>query len=300
MKLGDSMNMYLEQFLSYLENEKNYSEYTILGYQDNIDLFFSFLEQKRISDIKKVDYSIIRVYLVELYHHKYSNRTISRHISSLRSFFKYLEKEKVIEENPMVFISNPKLEQKLPSVLNYSQLEEIIEKPDQSTVLGVRNACIFELLYSTGMRVSELVGLKLKDISLKERKIKVLGKGSKERFVLFGTPSYDLLTSYLNVREELLNGKQNDSVFLDAKGEVLTTHGVRYILNQYTKGTNIRVTPHMFRHTFATDMLNEGADLKTVQELLGHENLSTTQIYTHVSNERLRNVYLHSHPRAKK
>ena len=294
------MNIYLEQFLSYLENEKNYSEYTILGYQDNIDQFFSFLEQKKLENIKKVDYSVVRLYLIELYHHGYSKRTIARHISSLRSFFKYLEKEEIIEENPMILISNPKMDSTLPSVLNYEEIEDMIEKPDQSTTLGIRNACIFELLYSTGIRVSELVGLKIQDVSMENRQIKVLGKGKKERIALFGTPSYQRLKSYFLVREELLKGRKKDFLFLDARGEPLTPHGVRYIMNQYTKGSKKKVTPHMFRHTFATDMLNEGADLKTVQELLGHENLSTTQIYTHVSNERLRNVYLHTHPRAKK
>ncbi len=295
------MRMHLEKFLSYLQNEKHYSNYTITGYEDNISLFLSFLEDKKIENIKKVDYALIRIYLAELYHHEYAKKTIARHISSLRSFFRFLEKEEIIKDNPMVLISNPKMDKKLPNILNYEQVEELIEAPDQNTVLGIRNACMFELLYSTGIRVSELVGLKISDLSFSNRQLRIFGKGKKERLALFGGKAEKLLGDYLSKREELLKGK-SEYLFLDHHGNPLTTHGVRYILKKYAKEEHFRtnVTPHMFRHTFATDMLNEGADLKTVQELLGHENLSTTQVYTHVSNERLRQVYLNTHPRAKK
>ena len=296
------MRMYLEQFLSYMEFEKGYSKNTIKGYEENIEYFFQFLEDKKYTNIKKIDYNIIRQFLTELYHHRYSKTTIARYISSLRSFFKFLNKEEIIEDNPMVLISNPKLDKRLPNILNYEQVEEIIQKPSQDTPLGIRDACMFELLYSTGIRVSELVGIQLSDLHLGRHQIKILGKGKKERYVLFGTTCLELLNHYLNIREELLKGKTNSFLFLDAHGNPLTTNGVRYRLKGYVKTCDFKtkVSPHMFRHTFATDMLNEGADLKTVQELLGHENLSTTQVYTHISNERLRRVYLESHPRAKK
>lgn len=296
------MRIYLEKFLSYLEFEKGYSKNTIKGYEENIEYFFQFLEDKKYTDIKKINYNVIRQFLTELYHHHYSKRTVARYISSLRSFFKFLNNEEIIEENPMILISNPKLDKRLPSVLNYEQVEEIIKKPNQETPLGIRDACMFELLYSTGIRVSELVGIKLSDLYLNRHQIKILGKGNKERYVLFGTPCLELLNQYLKVRLELLKNKNHEFLFLDAHGNPLTTNGVRYRLKQYVRTCDFKtkVSPHMFRHTFATDMLNEGADLKTVQELLGHENLSTTQVYTHVSNERLRRVYLESHPRAKK
>lgn len=296
------MRMYLEKFLSYMEFERGYSKNTVKGYEENIEYFFQFLEDKKYNDIKKIDYNVIRQFLTELYHHRYSKTTIARYISSLRSFFKFLNKEEIIEDNPMVLISNPKLDKRLPNILNYEQVEEIIQKPNQDTPLGIRDACMFELLYSTGIRVSELVGIQLSDLHLSSHQIKILGKGKKERYVLFGPPCFELLNRYLSIREELLKGKKNSFLFLDAHGNPLTTNGVRYLLKGYLKTCNFKtkVSPHMFRHTFATDMLNEGADLKTVQELLGHENLSTTQVYTHVSNERLRRVYLESHPRAKK
>lgn len=294
--------MDFEKFLIYLEVEKNYSKWTVAGYGENIDMFLSFLEQKKCKNLNQVNYILIREYLVELYHHNYSKKTIARHISSLRSFFKYLEKEGRIENNPMLLISNPKLDKRLPNILNYEQVEELLECPDLNTPIGIRDACMLEVLYSTGIRVSELVGLQLSNLYLNRHQIKVLGKGNKERYVLFGSPCFKKLGAYLNIRNELLKGENHSYVFVDAHGRPLTTHGVRYILNKYTKGKDFktRVTPHTIRHTFATDMLNEGADLKTVQELLGHENLSTTQVYTHVSNERLRRVYLEAHPRARR
>lgn len=296
------MRMYLEQFLSYIEIEKGYSKYTVKGYEENIEYFLMFLEDKKCTHINQIDYNVIRQFLTELYHHSYSKRTVSRYISSLRSFFKFLTNEEIIEDNPMLLISNPKLDHRLPSTLNYEQVEELIQTPDQSNPYGIRDACILELLYSTGIRVSELVGIKTSDLYLNRHQIKILGKGNKERYVLFGTPCFQLLESYLEVRTQLLKNKESQTLFLDFHGNPLTTNGIRYILKKYARNCDFKtkVSPHMFRHTFATDMLNEGADLKTVQELLGHENLSTTQVYTHISNERLRRVYLDSHPRAKK
>lgn len=295
------MRMELERFLHYIEVEKNYSPNTIKGYQDNIEMFLDFLEQKKCSSFRRVDDRLVRAYLVELYHHQYAKKTVARHISSLRSLFKFLLQEGIIEENPMELISNPKLDKKLPTVLNYEEMEELLESPDLSTPLGVRDACMWEVLYSTGIRVSELVSLKLQDINYSLKQIKVLGKGSKERYVLFGSICERRLKEYLKVRENL-NVHHSEYLFLNAQGEKLTTHGVRFIMKKYVRMGDFKgnVTPHMIRHTFATDMLNEGADLKSVQELLGHENLSTTQIYTHVTNERLRKVYLDSHPRARK
>ena len=295
------MRMELEQFIHYIEIEKNYSSYTVQGYYDNIEMFLQFLEQKKCSSLKKVDDQLVRIYLVELYHHRYAKKTIARHISSLRSFFKYLLKEGKIENNPMELISNPKMDKRLPHALNYEEMEELLELPDLTNPFGIRDACMWEVLYSTGIRVSELVSIKVEDINFSLSQIKVLGKGKKERYVLFGSVCKNLLEQYLKAREEI-NVHHNNTLFLNFHGEPLTTHGVRMIMKKYVKKGDFKtnITPHMIRHTFATDMLNEGADLKSVQELLGHENLATTQIYTHISNERLKKVYLESHPRARK
>lgn len=293
------MDNYLNDFIHYLER-KNQSSYTIRSYQTDLTSFSQFLNQESFS-ILEVDYKVIRHYLAYLYSKKYAKKTIARHISSLRSFYKYLMKEQIITKNPMKLISNPKLDQNLPKFLYTNELEDLLKIPDQSTKLGMRDAVILELMYATGVRVSELVSIQIKDIQFYERKIKVMGKGSKERYVLYGSLLETLLDQYLSdIRPTLLKDKTNDFLFLNHLGNPLTTAGIRTILNKIIqKGAlKFHISPHVLRHTFATHMLNEGADLKSVQELLGHENLSTTQIYTHVSNERLRQVYLNAHPRA--
>ncbi len=296
------MKQYIESFLSYIEFEKNYSFYTVKNYEEDLNEFYQFLNSEHIRHIKEVEYSTIRIYLKKLYEKNYSKKTIARHISTLRSFFKYLLKEEVIDTNPMLLISNPKQDKKLPNYLNYEEIETILNIPDQKTSLGKRDALILELLYSSGLRVSELVSIKLEQIQFSNRTIKILGKGNKERYVLYGNKCEQLLEQYLHTaRLELLGKKQNHYLLLNKDGNPLSTGGVRYIIGKILKesGLKLHVSPHTLRHTFATHLLNNGADLKSVQELLGHENLSTTQIYTHVSNERLRNVYLHTHPRAR-
>lgn len=288
---------YTHKFLDYLQYERNMSKHTIINYKIDIDEFNEF-----VKDIKpnKIDLNKVREYLKELYDKKYSTSTISRKVSSLKSYFKFLESENIIDENPMTLISNPKKEKKLPTFLNYNDLEKLLNTPDTKTEEGSKNALILELLYSTGIRVSELVNIKMKDISFSENKILVLGKGNKERYVYYGGKCKILLDNYINNgRKEL---PSSDYLLPNKHGNKLNERMVRLIVEKEAKnaGIDVHVTPHTLRHTYATHMLNEGADLKSVGDLLGHENLSTTQIYTHVSNERLRNVYLNSHPRAKK
>jgi len=250
-----------------------------------------------INSFKKVDYSLVRKYLVFLYEKKYKNTTICRHISSLRSFYKYLLGNKLINENPMELISLPKKEQRLPNFLYYNDLEKLLETPDQATSIGLRDKLIFEILYSTGVRVSELVNIKVKDIDFENKSIRIFGKGKKERIVLFGDQALKIINIYLDQR-----GFSSEYLILNNRGNKITTRGVDLIIhkNSLKSGLKNKITPHTMRHTFATHMLNDGANLLTVQELLGHENLKTTQVYTHVSNERLRNVYLNAHPRARK
>lgn len=287
-------------FLEVLQFEKKYSSNTVLNYRDDLDDFVTFLEEHKYRAFKEVDYQVIRKYLNYLYEKKYTNKTISRHISSLRSFFKYLLKKKIINNNPMTLISNPKIEKKLPKFVPYHELEQILNVFDTNTSLDYRNSLILELLYSTGIRVGELVNIKIKDIELNKKEIRILGKGNKERIVLFGSRCSKLLEQYLNTFYKEYNSKNSDYLLLGVRGNKINDREVRKVVDEAVKraGVKLNVSPHVLRHTFATHMLNEGADLKSVQQLLGHESLSTTTIYTHVSNERLRNVYLHTHPRA--
>jgi integrase/recombinase XerC len=297
------MNKYLEQFINYIEIEKRYSFNTVKNYERDLEDFYSFLNKEAIDSIKAIDYKVVRLYLNYMYQKKYSKKTISRNISTLRSFFKYLKKHNHINNNPMLLITNPKQDKKLPNFLYYNELTKILDIPDKSTPFGLRDALIIELFYSTGIRVGEIVNIKIKDIDLSNKKINIVGKGNKERIVLYGSVCNDLLKEYIDSKRQLINEKVNtDNLFINHLGNKLTPRGIEYILNKVIKKSDIntKVTPHTLRHTFATHMLNEGADLKSVQELLGHENLKTTQIYTHVSNERLRSVYLKTHPRARR
>lgn len=293
------MNKKLDDFINYLEYERNYSNNTIIAYKNNILQLINYLDSINIKDIKSVKYETIRGYLSYLHENKYKSKSISRMISSMRSFFKYLKGENIIINNPMTLISNPKLEKKLPKYLTINEVEKILNAPDMNDKIGIRDAFILELLYVSGIRVSELVNIKIADIEHNERRIKILGKGNKERYVLYGSRCSDLLKKYMSVRSEFLK-YPNDYLILSKTGRKINTREVRNIINRIkTKaGVSISISPHTFRHTFATHMLNEGADIRAVQELLGHENLSTTTIYTHLTNEKLRRTYLNTHPRA--
>lgn len=285
------------EFLKYLKEEKNYSKYTVINYGKDLKLFMSYLNDLKITDINNIDYKVIRQYLSFLYDNNYSKKTISRNISTLRSFFKFHMKE----NNPMILIENPKLDKNLPKIVHSEDLEKLLNTPDLSTPLGIRDFAILETLYSTGVRVSELINIKISDINFYDKNIKILGKGNKERYVLFGSVLNEKLNNYLKNSRSKLIKNNTDYLFLNKNGNKLTARGVEKIIDNLVKksGLNYKISPHTLRHTFATDMLTGGADLKTVQELLGHENLATTQIYTHISNEHLREVYLNCHPRGK-
>ena len=293
------MEKYLNEFTDYLEYERNYSNNTVIAYKKNIIQLIDYLNSINIKSIKNIKYETIRNYLSYLHEKKYQAKSISRMISSMRSFFKYLKMENIIDNNPMTLISNPKLEKKLPKYLTINEIEKILSVPDMNDKIGVRDAFILELLYVTGIRVSELVNIKLNDIEESQRRIKILGKGNKERYVLYGSRCSELLKKYISVRSNFLKFP-SEYLLLSKTGRKINTREIRNIINRIkTKaGISISISPHTFRHTFATHMLNEGADLRAVQELLGHENLSTTTIYTHLTNEKLRRTYLNTHPRA--
>lgn len=297
------MDKLKEEFIDYIADEKNYSEHTVEAYTKDLDQFLLFLNNSQTVNINQVDYSIIRGYLTELYNKKYTKKSISRHISTLRSFFRFLLMNKVIDKNPMTLISNPKEDKKLPTFLHINELEDLLEVPNSNTPLGHRNKLIIELLYSTGIRVSELVNIKVNDINFYDSTIKVMGKGSKERYVIFGKILKEILLDYINdTRLKLLKGKDSDYLLINKNGGNLSDRGVRLVIDETVKKSSLskKISPHVIRHTFATHMLNGGAELKVVQELLGHSNLSTTQIYTHISNDKIREVYRKNHPRAER
>lgn len=279
----------IESFLKYLKAGKGFSDHTVKNYKIDLDNFFDYVKEK------KVDTNLVREYLKFLYEKKYSSRTISRKVSTLKSYYKYLESENIIDENPLELISNPKIEKTLPNYLNYEDLEKLLSTPDITKKEGLRDALLLEMLYSSGCRVSEISNIKIKDINFKDRKIKILGKGNKERYAFYGSKCEKLLNNYLEK-------EMHEYLFTNKHGNRLNERTIRKIVEDTARKADIKVhvTPHTLRHTYATHLLNEGADLKSVGDLLGHENLSTTQIYTHVSNERLRRVYLSAHPRARK
>jgi len=295
------MNVYIDDFINYIRTIRNYSDYTETNYLLDLDNYEEFLKKNRIN-FKKISYNDITKYNKYLKEDlKLSSSSIARHLSSLRSFYNYLLNENIVSDNPFKLVSSPKKEMKLPNYMKYKEFEEMINTCDDS-ILGIRNRCLLEILLSTGARIGELINIKLSDINISSKEIKVLGKGNKERIVYINDHTVDALKKYLNdSRPLLLNNKRSDNLFINHIGGNLTTRGVREILDNIIKKSslNIKVTPHMFRHTFATMLLNEGCDLKSVQELLGHVNMSTTQIYTHVSNNYIKEVYLHTHPRNK-
>ena len=290
------------KFIDELKYEKNYSKCTIEAYLKDLDLFLEYLNENNIKNYNSIDYQDIRLYISYLYELKYNNKTISRHISSIKSFFKYLKSNNIIENNPCTLISNPKLDKKLPKYLNFEDTNKLLNAFDNNNYLGLRNSLILELLYSTGIRVSELTNIKIKDISLKDRTIRIVGKGSKERIVYFGEICLNLINEYLKNSYNKLNKNNLEYLLLSKTGKKINDREIRAIIDDACKisGIKLHISPHTLRHTFATHMLNEGADLRSVQELLGHENLSTTQIYTHLTNDKIRKVYLNAHPRARR
>ncbi|GAB6521916.1 tyrosine recombinase XerC [Bacillus cereus] len=293
----------LQLFVGYLQIERNYSKYTIASYQNDLEHFVQFMEREGISSFLDITYADVRLYLTTLHDEKLARKSVARKVSSLRSLYRFLMREGYLKDNPFALASLPKKELSIPKFLYAEELEELFEVSDTETPLGQRNQALLELMYATGIRVSECVNLQLTDIDFAVGTILVMGKGKKQRYIPFGSYAQDALITYIeNGRKQLAEKTEEQShmVFLNAKGTPLTSRGVRYVLNELIKKASLtmRISPHMLRHTFATHMLDEGADLRTVQELLGHENLSTTQIYTHVSKERLRSVYMKHHPRA--
>lgn len=276
----------IDKFLFFLKVELNYSELTIKSYQLDLTDFFRYVESKKINYLTITNHDV-RGYLKYLDSCNLKNSTISRRISTLRTFYNYLVDENIVENNVFHNVKNPKLEKKLPNYLNYNEMEELLESIDISTTEGLEKRLLIEMFYSTGCRVSEMINVKISDIDFTNKTIRIMGKGSKERIVYFGDYASKYLDNYLS------KVKCDKYLFTNKKGEKLTINEVEQIVKDIMKHISIKthVTPHTLRHTFATHLLNNGADIKTVQELLGHANLSTTGIYTHVSSDRLKDIY---------
>lgn len=292
-------------FLEKLEHEKGFSEHTLRAYHKDLLQFDNFLKTEKRVSLKAVNHLLLRKYLAVLRSMDYTKTTITRKLASIRSFFKYLIQEGELVSNPFDVLRTPKLEKKLPHFLSISDVDVLLRTPDCSSLLGLRDMAILETLYSTGIRVSELVGLDENDIDYFGGMIKVHGKGKKERLVPIGIHAVRAINNYINLKSE---NKKNNSrsksnsmpLFLNKYGDRLTARSVARSLDKYLKisGLNLLTSPHTFRHSFATHLLDNGADLRAVQEMLGHSNLSTTQVYTHISTERLKGVYDKAHPRS--
>jgi len=297
------MEQHLNQYMNHLSAEKNASQYTLRNYRREIEEFLEFLKTKSITTWDKVDKEVIRDYLAWLTAEDYAKASIARRLSELRSFCRYLMRERVLDHNPFDAVSAPKVPKRLPRYLSTDEVKNLLSAPDIGDSQGLRDRAMLELLYAAGMRVSELVNLNLSDIDSGRAQIKVLGKGNKERMVLVGRPAMRAVMTYIREgRPKLIGKKTSNAIFLNRFGSRLTVRSVQMGLAKYAMKAGIKgeVTPHVLRHTFATHLLDGGADLRAVQELLGHESLSTTQIYTHVSQARAREVYLNTHPGAKK
>jgi len=295
------MQEVFNRYVNYLEAERNVSPYTVRNYTTDLLDFFQFLKTKGIGSLKDVDKPVLRDFLSHLMEEGLVKASIARKLSAIRSFYRYLLREGMVPTSPVATTSSPKLDRRLPSFLTIEEVEQLLEAPDLSKPEGLRDRALMELLYASGLRVSELVNLNLEQVNLNTNEIRALGKGAKERVVLIGKPAAEALSVYLSQgRPELSGKKLSNALFLNRYGERLVKRRVQRILEKYANiaGIGKRVYPHLLRHTFATHLLDGGADLRVVQELLGHADLSSTQIYTHVTKSQARKVYLSAHPRA--
>lgn len=292
----NSFPYYTDKFLNYITIEKNYSQHTTINYQRDLRDFNEFLESRNCRDIKNIDYFLLRKFLVVLSERKLGKRTLSRKISTLKSFFKFILREGIIKNNPAASLIYPRLDKPLPKFLTEKEVGQVLNLPKGEDVLGLRDKAILEFLYSTGARVSEMTALKINEVDLIGGIVKVKGKGRKERLLPMGEPAIISIKQYLDARSD-----NTQALFVNRRKGSLSDRGVRLIISQYIKkaALNLHVSPHTFRHSFATHLLDRGADLRSVQELLGHSTIATTQIYTHLTIDSLKRVYQKAHPRAR-
>ena len=295
-----SINLHVHYYIKHLELHKRYSTHTLSNYSRDLKKFLSFCENSD-NILSELTHRSCRQFLYTLENQKLSHRSIARTIACLRSFWNFLILHNQASLNPWELLSLPKIEKKLPDILNKTEMSTFLDNMPVITPANFRDKTICECLYSAGLRVTELIQLDLSDIALNEYEIKVKGKGNKERIAIFGSSARELLNTYIQTIRPIWIKENNEAVFLNQKGHRLTQRSIQRLIKDHCQkqGFTKHLTPHTFRHSFATDLFNGGADLRTIQELLGHASLSTTQVYTHLSTERLQETYLQAHPRAK-
>jgi integrase/recombinase XerD len=292
---------WIQEFLIYLQVERGLAENTLVAYKRDLEKFSCYLKEKEKLDLKKVDKNFLAGYFYFLHKKGESSASIARQLASLRSFFKFLCLEEYLETNPTVYLETPKLSQKLPRVLSENEVDKLLETPQGIGPLNLRDKAMLELMYATGMRVSELVNLTVQQLNLDLAYVRCLGKGNKERIIPLGSQAAKSLKVYLQKgRPQLVKNPRETALFVNFHGRGITRQGFWKIIKKRAKeaGINKKITPHTLRHSFATHLLANGADLRSVQELLGHADVSTTQIYTHLTKNKLREIYLQTHPRA--
>jgi integrase/recombinase XerC len=294
------LNKELDQFIRHLKYEKNASPHTISSYRRDLTQLAVYLRERRIG-LKKVDNVVLRGFLATLYAKRERKSTIARKLSAIRSFFQFCVKKNWLQDNPAKVVATPKQEKSVPSFLSEEEMSQFLDLPQTDKPLDLRDKAMLELLYATGLRVSELVGIDLADVSFEERLIRVKGKGKKERIVPFGTMAENSLSGYLRMRRSINKGDvDGTALFLNYRGKRITPRSVERTVDKYIKTTAVRrkISPHSLRHSFASHLLSRGADLRVIQELLGHESLATTQKYTHLDLKQLLDTYKKSHPRS--
>ena len=299
----ESVEKLINNYMLYLEVERHASPYTVRNYTHDLRHFLDFLNMENVTTLEDVDRKLLRHYIASLQEQGFEKSSLSRKLSALRSFYFYLMQHNLTSSNPLLTVSSPKLEKRLPSFLSNDEVVRLLEAPDSTTPQGQRDRAMLELLYASGLRVSEIVGLDLGNVNIETREVRVWGKGSKERMVLIGKPAAIALDRYINKgRRELQGNLNTNALFINRYGRRLSERFLQKAISRYATAVGLgkRVFPHMVRHSFATHLLDGGADLRVVQELLGHANLATTQIYTHVTQRQARKVYLAAHPRARK
>jgi integrase/recombinase XerD len=294
------MDHILDQYLHYILVEKGLSRNTIDAYSHGLNRFLDFLRRKGIQEVPDISKLDVRAFLLTLKRKGLSAKTVVRNLAAIRSFFQFLIREGIVEANPIEELESPKIEKRLPEILTLKEVEQLLEQPNAQTPIGIRDRTMLEVLYATGMRVSELTQLPIHQVNLEGGYVLVFGKGSKERIIPLGSEAMKWVTLYLKTaRERLAKGKERLSLFINRSGEGMSRQQVWKSIKAYGRRAGIwkRITPHLLRHSFASHLLERGADLRSVQLLLGHADISTTQIYTHVTGERLKKIHQRYHPR---
>ncbi|HBT47384.1 MAG TPA: site-specific tyrosine recombinase XerD [Peptococcaceae bacterium] len=295
------MQQLLDDFLYYLAVERGLAENTLASYHSDLEQYLNYLAEARVTSLEEAGRGLIVAYLVRLQQQGRSPATICRHLAALRSFYQFLVREGVLATDPTATMESPRQARKLPRVLTVQEVEMLLNQPRTKTPAGLRDKAMLELLYASGLRVSELVSLNVDQVDLQEGYVRCTGKGSRERVVPIGPVACFYLKAYLEQgRGRLLKGRKETALFVNQQGKRLSRQGCWKIIKAYARaaGLPLNITPHTLRHSFATHLLENGADLRSVQELLGHADISTTQIYTHLTQKKIREIYNHTHPRA--